>query len=131
MGVFEYGVPNDERAVKYIKRVKDLMDNLHSREVDTQVRISHLSEETSWDMATMLDECLAYLGKLPYVREKEGIRRRLRCYSCRTEEFPEGSSSRFMPYCNTCLLRMKQAIEKRSHLKGFALYRTYTPEDTL
>jgi len=86
VGVQDYGLPRDEEAASAVLRVQRLHGELSRRGADVTRRLERLSEETSWQMMPLLHDCLMYPEVTPYVRERDGIRRVLRCPACRERE---------------------------------------------
>jgi hypothetical protein len=96
-----YWFPDHEGcASKKIEEVQRIHAELAARQVDIRERLEVLTEETSWLMADLLNDCLSYPKVLPYVREKDGIRRSLRCPLCGKSEFPDRSG---VWMCDNCL----------------------------
>jgi hypothetical protein len=125
VGVGTYSLPNDERAISAIRKVQDIYALLKQRKVDTQDRIERLSEETSWQMGPLLQECLSFPNVVPYVRDADGVREALRCYLCRERESPDREG---IWLCDSCLRRAKDSIETRVPIKGMILLRLYNEE---
>jgi hypothetical protein len=126
VAVSEWDLPANPRALEKLERVREIAGILAERGVDPIPRIERLSDETGWSMVAFLEDCLAYPGRRPWVREKDGVRRVFRCSLCRAAEYPEKERSFRM--CTPCLERIGAAIERRESLDGIFLYRTYTPE---
>lgn len=93
VGVRDYCLPKDRWVVSDVLRVQQLHGELSRRGADVTRRLERLSEETSWQMMPLLRDCLMYPDVIPYVRERDGIRRVLRCPNCREREIsrPEGA----------------------------------------
>jgi hypothetical protein len=112
----------DEHVPKKIEEVQRLHAELMARNVDLSARISRLTEETSWRMEDLLRDCLSYPKAIPYVRDKDGVRRALRCPLCHRGEIPD----RFGVWmCNNCLLVAIESVRSRVPAKGLILFRTY------
>jgi len=77
-------------------------------------------------MDVLLEECRSFPTRMPYLREKDGVRRRLRCVGCWSRERPE-SDDRFR-LCDVCLSTVRAALDSRKPVPGMLLFRTYTPE---
>ena len=90
VGVSDYLLPYGEYAVSAVLRVQQLHGELSRRGADFTRRLERLSEETSWQMKPLLRDCLMYPDVIPYVRERAGIRRALRCPACLKHELPGG-----------------------------------------
>ena len=86
VGIRDYCLPKDEEAVSAVLRVQGLHGELSRRGADLTRRLERLAEETSWQMLPLLRDCLIYPDVIPYVRERDGIRRVLRCPACRQRE---------------------------------------------
>ena len=125
VGVRDYSLPSDERAVSAVRNVQQIYALLKQRNADVRVRIEQLSEETSWQMETLLQECLAFPEVVPYVKDADGVRRALRCYNCQKREFPNREG---IWLCDVCLTKAKDSIEIRVPMKGMILLRMYNEE---
>src|SRR5437764_10473381 len=79
VGCGDYSLPGSETVVSGIREVSSIFSELSARRVDYRQRLERLSEETHWQMQKLLDDCLAFPSRVPYVRETDGIRRALRC----------------------------------------------------
>jgi hypothetical protein len=86
VGVGDYLLPAGEWVVSAVLRVQRLHGELSRRGADVTRRLERLSEETSWQMTPLLRDCLMHPDIIPYVRERDGIRRALRCPVCRKRE---------------------------------------------
>jgi hypothetical protein len=126
VGVWDYSLPKDERAVSYVNEVKEIYRELKKRQVQFTPRIELLSQETKWQMSQLLEECLQYPSVIPYVREADGVRRALRCSLCGARERPI-DDERYR-VCDTCLQECITAINAKKPLKGVVLYRSYNPD---
>jgi hypothetical protein len=124
VAVWDYHVPNDRRVVEFIEDVRAIQDELRKREVNYEARIRQLSGETGWQMETLLEDCLGFPATAPYVREKDGVRRRFRCPLCGKAEFPVETQ---MFLCDGCIDAAIEATERQTDVPGLFLYRTYTP----
>jgi hypothetical protein len=122
VGVRDHGLPNDERVISAIEKVQQLSFELRKREAVIQPRIAQLSQETSWQMEALLEECLAYPRVLPYVRERDGVRRTLRCMVCQKRELPDRNG---LYLCDTCLLEAIKSIKEKVPLPNLLLLRIY------
>jgi hypothetical protein len=74
-------------------------------------------------MEVLLAECRDYPRTIPYVREEDGIRRRLRCTLCGTAERPQNAKQFWM--CDACIRRVLRAIQHREPIDKIILFRTY------
>jgi ribosomal protein L37AE/L43A len=101
VGVSDYDLPEGEQAVSAVLRVQQLHSELSRRGTDIARRLERLSEETSWQMMPLLRDCLMYPDVIPYVRERDGIRRALRCPACRERELSRGEVSSVW-LCDAC-----------------------------
>jgi len=126
VGVGDWGLPDDERVKGYIKQVCSIHQELKSRRVDLGERLSELSSQTGWLMEQLLDDCLAFPARMPYVREKDGIRRTLRCLQCSQAERPP--DAKLFWFCDKCLAATINTLETRQPRPGVILFRTYNPE---
>lgn len=122
VGVRDYGLPNDERGVASIKSVQQIHAELERRGVDCRPRLARLTEETQWQMGSLLQECLAYPEVVPHVREADGVRRALRCSVCQQREFPDREG---LLLCNVCLEQTAESIQNRVPWGGLLLLRIY------
>ena len=122
VGVRDYGLPDDERGVASIKSVQQLHAELEKRGIDYLPRLARLTEETTWQMDSLLRECLAYPEVVPYVREADGVRRAFRCSVCRRLEFPDRKG---LLLCNVCLGQSAESIRDRAPWGGLLLLRVY------
>jgi hypothetical protein len=86
VGVQDYSLPRAKDVLADVLRVQRLHGELSRRGADVTRRLERLSEETSWQMIPLLRDCLMYPEVIPYVRERDGIRRVLRCPVCRERE---------------------------------------------
>lgn len=101
VGVGDQNLPDGEWVVSAVRRVQRLHGELSRRGADVTRRLERLSEETSWQMPPLLRDCLMYPEVIPYVRERDGVRRALRCLACRKREVigPKGVG---VWLCETC-----------------------------
>ena len=125
VGVRTWSLPNDDFAVSAVRNVQQIYALLKQRNADVRPRIEHLSEETSWQMETLLQECLAFPDVVPYVRDADGVRRALRCGICQKREHPDREG---IWLCDVCLVQAKDSIESRVPMKGLLLLRIYNEE---
>ncbi|HWS54313.1 MAG TPA: hypothetical protein VN228_09310 [Pyrinomonadaceae bacterium] len=100
VGIRDYLLPGGEEAVSAVLRVQRLHGELSRRGADITPRLERLSEETSWQMTPLLRDCLAYPDVTPYVRERDGIRRVLRCPNCREREISGREGALWL--CDAC-----------------------------
>jgi hypothetical protein len=84
--------------------------------------MNRLSEETSWRMEELLDDCLKYPKVIPYVKETDGIRRSLRCPICRRGEIPDRLG---VEMCDPCVRDAIESLQSRVPITGLILFRTY------
>jgi len=125
VGICDSGLPDGKRVQQHIFEVGSIHDELTRRQLDPANYVAQLSSETNWQMEVLLEECLAYPQKLPYVRERDGIRRTLRCNLCHAAERPP--DARLFWYCEACLIRVATALQERSGCEGLVIFRSYTP----
>jgi len=126
VGVGDWGLPKDERELSHIKSVCAIHDELINRQTEIAARIAELSSQTKWQMELLLEDCLAFPKKTPYVREQDGIRRSLRCQKCgHAERHPD---AKFFWFCDDCLVETIAAIRAKKPTKGVVLLRTYNSE---
>jgi hypothetical protein len=76
-------------------------------------------------MEDLLEDCLAYPKKQPYVKELDGIRRTLRCHLCRKAERP--SDAKLFCFCESCMNHIALALKQRVACDGIVIFRSYTP----
>jgi hypothetical protein len=126
VAVNESGLPDGERVLAHIREVCAVHSELASRHVDFQSRLERLSEETHWQIPPLLDDCLAYPKRLPFVREPDGIHRYLRCQLCSKAERP--LDARLFWFCENCMRRVLDAVRQRTPIPGIILFRTYNTE---
>ena len=122
----ESDLPLGERVVGHVREVRAIHAELATRRVDCRPRLERLSEETRWQIPTLLDDCLAYPQRTPYVRDRDGIRRFLRCHLCTKAERPV--DARVFWFCETCMRGVLVAVRQRTPIPGIILFRTYNPE---
>lgn len=123
---FESDLPDGERVRLHIQEVVAIYSELNARGVEWRTQIVILSNETKWQLLQLLEDCLTFPNKLPFVREADGIRRRLRCQLCGQAERP--LSAKLFWFCDNCMQRVIEAIRHHTPLKGIAIFRTYNPE---
>jgi len=109
-----------------VREVRALQAELAKRRVDSSPRLEQLSEETRWQIPTLLDDCLAYPQRIPYVRELDGIRRFLRCHLCAKAERPP--DAKLFWFCETCMRRVLDAVQQLAPIPGIIVFRTYNVE---
>jgi hypothetical protein len=102
VGVMDYGLPEGEQVVSAVLRVQQLHGELSRRGADVTRRLERLSEETSWQMMPLLRDCLMYPAAIPYVRERDGIRRALRCPACHAHELSRREGAGVW-LCDACM----------------------------
>jgi hypothetical protein len=125
VGVGDSGLPDNVRVVEHIHQVNAIHAELARRDVDDRSRLELLSKETAWRIQELLEDCLAFPRKMPYVREQDGIRRTLRCRACGKGERPP--DAKIFWFCDACMGRVVDAIRSRVPCAGIILIRTYTP----
>lgn len=113
---------DDGRAAEFIEEVKQIHTELEARDVDVHERINRLSDETSWQMQPLLRESLEYPRAVPYVRDKDGIRRSFRCPICNQREIPDREG---IWLCDVCLAKALKFVQSRVPSTGLVLFRTY------
>lgn len=94
--------------------------------IDPLPRVRQLSEETGLDLIDFLDQCLRFPAIVPMVRERDGVKKDLRCSGCRKRERPE-DDDRFWR-CDECLESMRRVVASGKPVRGVLLFRTYTHE---
>jgi len=120
VGVGDLGLPDDERRITAINTVQRIHTELQRRDANFLPRIAELTEQTKWQMEELLRACLAYPQMIPYVREKDGIRRAFRCYLCQEREFPDRKG---LSICDHCLEGSLDAICNREPIEGLLILR--------
>lgn len=123
VAVNEGFLPNGERVVAHIHEVCAVHAELLSRAVNIQPRLERLSAETHWQINPLLDDCLAYPNRLPFVREPDGTRRYLRCQHCAKAERPV--DAKLFWFCEDCMRRVLDAVRQCKPIPGIILFRTY------
>jgi hypothetical protein len=126
VGVHDSRGDLSDRSKKAIERVRSADSELRSRGVEVGQRLALLSEETGWRMKDLLDECRAYPEIRPRLRQKDGVRRALRCHGCSENERPESDERYFL--CDGCLRKVAHAIGEKRPMPALLLLRTYTLE---
>ncbi|MEJ7848308.1 MAG: hypothetical protein WKF92_09490 [Pyrinomonadaceae bacterium] len=126
VGVRTWSLPNDDFAVSAVRNVQQIYALLRQRNADIRSRIERLSEETSWQMKTLLEECLAFPEVIPYVKDADGVRRALRCSICQKREHLDREG---IWLCDVCLAQAKDSIESLIPMKGLLLLRIYNEEN--
>lgn len=122
VGVRDYGLPDDARAVSAIENVRRIHAELERRGANFTQRLAQVSEETKWQMAPLLRECLDYPEVIPYVRESDGVRRAFRCSVCRRREFPDRKG---LFLCDACLVQAAESTRTLVPWGGLLLFRIY------
>lgn len=126
VGVKDWSLPSDERVLAHINKVCEIHSELANWKVSLAAKLSELSSQTNWQMDCLLEDCLAFPKKTPYVREQDGIRKTLRCQCCRrAERHPD---AKLFWFCDDCLAATIAAMQKREPIVGVRLFRTYNPE---
>jgi hypothetical protein len=118
--------PNRSRVEGQIQRVLEIHGELIRRQFEIKPRIDLLSVETSWKMDDLLEDCLLFPGRQPYVKELDGIRRTLRCHLCAKAERPP--DARLFWFCQSCMERVALALRQREPFAGVVIFRSYSPE---
>src|SRR6266567_4141676 len=126
VGVGDHDLPNGQRILPHIQEVVAIHAELARRGVDWRPRVDRLSTETKWQMPSLLDDCLAFPERLPFVREPDGIRRTLRCQLCSRAERPV--DAKLFWFCDPCMRRVTEALHQRAPVQGITLFRTYNAE---
>jgi hypothetical protein len=126
VGVFDAELPGGPRVLRAINGVRSIKQVLDERGVQVADRLATLSGQTGWRMAELLCDCLSFPAVVPYVKEADGIRRRLRCRLCRKAECPPDARY-FCWMCDGCLTRVVESIRTRTPIDGIFLFRTYNP----
>ena len=126
VGVKDWSLPDVERVLAHIKQVCAIHRELTARRISPTDRLSELSSQTGWQMKLLLDDCVAFPAKMPYVREQDGFRKTLRCKRCeRAERHPD---AKLFWFCNDCLTATIAAMQAREPGVGVVLFRTYNSE---
>ena len=123
VGVRDYELPKGQRVVQSVQDVRAIDAELKERGVDTSARLRELSSQTHWQMEALLADCRDYPRSIPFVKEGDGIRRRLRCTLCRIAERPQNAEQFWM--CDACIRRVIDAIHRREPVDNIILFRTY------
>ncbi len=123
VGCYDYALPRGEVVVPHVRGVCTIHKELATRGIDCRPRLERLSRETRWQMPVLLEDCLGYPERLPYVREADGIRRNLRCKHCGKAERP--ADARVFRLCDECLQAVLEAVRRRRPIPGIILFRTY------
>jgi hypothetical protein len=123
VGVWDTDLPSGPTVRRSIEKVRAIDAELKNRNVDADVRLRELSEQTHWQMEKLLQDCRDYPQTIPYVRDDDGIRRRLRCSLCRKQERPANAKQFWM--CNSCISRVVDSIQRRQPIDKIILFRTY------
>jgi hypothetical protein len=126
VAVHDRELPNGPRILASIKQAVVLRAELARRSVDWRARFDALSAETRWQMIPLLEDCLAFPARLPFVRELDGIRRTLRCQLCLQAERP--LDARVFLFCDACLRQVIEAVRQRKPSQHILLFRTYNLE---
>jgi hypothetical protein len=100
--------------------VRSIYEELVARKVDLTSPIALLSDQTSWQMSVLLEDCLLFPKILPYVREKDEVRRYLRCHLCRQRERP--IDAKLFWFCDVCMQRALDAVQARKPAKGLIFF---------
>jgi hypothetical protein len=100
VGISDYCLPEGGQVVSAVLRVQQLHSELSKRGADFTRRLERLSEETSWQMVPLMRDCLMFPEVIPYVRERDGIRRVLRCPACRQREISQRKGIVWL--CDAC-----------------------------
>ena len=127
VGVSDSGLylQNNSKVKIHIQEVRDIHAELARRKINIVPRINLLSQETSWKMDNLLQDCLAFPKRQPYVKELDGIRRTLRCHLCRKAERP--SDAKIFWLCESCMKQVLSALQQRTACDGMVIFRSYTP----
>ena len=108
-----------------VRRVQQLGAEIGRRGLDPAARLERLTSETQWLMSELYEDCNAFPRVLPLVREKDGVRRSLRCPLCNRNELPDLKG---IWLCDACMDRVGPAFTSHESISGVFLFRTYTPE---
>jgi hypothetical protein len=119
-------LPHGERVVAHVREVCAIHAELGTRLVNCGPRLEQLSEETRWQIPSLLEDCLAYPQRSPYVRDSDGVRRYLRCHLCTKAERPP--DAKLFWFCGECMRRVLDAVRQRVPIPGIILFRTYNIE---
>lgn len=122
----ENSLPQGERVVSHVQEVRTIHAELAARHIDCHPRMEQLAQETQWQISLLLEDCLAYPQRMPYVREPDGIRRYLRCQLCsKAERSPD---AKLFWFCEGCMRRVLEAVIQHKPIAGIVLFRTYNTE---
>jgi hypothetical protein len=124
VGVRDYELPHGQRVVRAVEDVCAIDAELRRRNIDSSSRLRELSTQTHWQMEMLLADCRNYPKTIPYVREEDGIRRRLRCTLCCQAERPQNAKQFWM--CDACIRRVIDAIQRRLPIDKIILFRSYS-----
>lgn len=116
----------NKRRDGYIRTVQTLYRSLVESGIDPMFTVRRLGEQLGWDAVDFLEQCMSYPATNPRIRERDGVRRTLRCSWCRQRERPEDDERFFL--CNECLDAAGTAITTRLPAPGILVFRSYTPE---
>jgi hypothetical protein len=125
VGVCDNDLPDGNRVKQHIREACIIHTELVRRKIDIVHRIALLSKETSWKMDELLEDCLAFPKRQPYVKELDGIRRTLRCHLCRKAERPP--NAKLFWFCELCMSRVATALHQKVTCDGIVVFRSYTP----
>ena len=126
VGDGDHELPRGELVTAHVRQVRAIHAELAGRGVDWRPQLEQLGAETRWQVDMLLEDCLAFPERIPYVRESDGIRRALRCRLCGKTERP--ADAKVFSFCDECLRRGIEAIRLRAPCPGIILFRTYNPE---
>ena len=108
-----------------VRAVQKLSVEVARRGLDPTARLEQLTAETEWLMVQLYAECIEFPRVVPLVKERDGVRRSLRCPLCNRREVPD---LRGIWLCDDCLDRVGSAFTSHTPIPGVFLFRTYTPE---
>jgi hypothetical protein len=114
IGVFNRELPDGQSPREAIARAKNLHAEIRKRGLNVSYRISRLSDETNWDMTSLLRDTLAFPHAVPYLASTpdprcggcgERISRKATlslCPQCITSGIAEVSVEQSNPQLETC-----------------------------
>jgi hypothetical protein len=126
VGTWDYSLARgDAGGEGKVRRVQDLGAEINRRGLDPTPRLEQLTAETDWLMTQLYADCKEFPRVLPLVRERDGVRRSLRCPLCNRNELPDLKG---IWLCEACMDRVESALTSHESITGVFLFRTYTSE---
>lgn len=114
--------PPDDTMVKWVEVVQRIHALLMGRGAAFGPELDVLSAQTGWMLGQLMEDCLKWPACVPFVRDLDGVRRKLRCCHCHRREFPLDTAERL---CDECLLEMIERIALKRPSDAVLLFRTY------